>query len=402
MPDATRPRRRASSRPALLAAALALALGFALPAAAQEAATPPAAEPAAAPVPADAATPADATTPGEATTPATGEPATLEAVVVTGTHPGPGLWQVRNDAGHVLWIMGTISPLPKRIDWEPRELDLLVQRAGRVLAGPGASVDADIGFFGRLGLVPAAMRARNDPDGRPLSEVLPPELYARWEVQKALYMGRDRGVERRRPLLAAGALMDEALDDLDLRRDNLAWERVRRQARRHDVEIVTPRVSVRIEDPREALREFASSTLEDEACMRATLARLETDTRAMRMRANAWAVGDLQTLREMPFESELRVCALALLESEALRRRGLTDLPPRALATWLEAAETALAEVPSTVAVLDMQVLLADDGVLAGLRERGYTVLAPDDPGAEEALEAAIAAGDAEAAEAAD
>lgn len=396
MPDATRPRRRASSRPALLAAALALALGFALPATAQEAATPPAAEPAAAPVPADASAAADAATPSP------GEPATLEAVVVTGTHPGPGLWQVRNDAGHVLWIMGTISPLPKRIDWEPRELDLLVQRAGRVLAGPGASVDADIGFFGRLGLVPAAMRARNDPDGRPLSEVLPPELYARWEVQKALYMGRDRGVERRRPLLAAGELMDEALDDLDLRRDNLAWERVRRQARRHDVEIVSPRVSVRIEDPREALREFAASTLEDEACMRATLARLETDTRAMRMRANAWAVGDLQTLREMPFESELRVCVLALLESEALRRRGLTDLPQRALAAWLEAADAALTEVPSTVAVLDMQVLLADDGVLAGLRERGYTVLAPDDPGADEALEAAIAAGDAEAAEAAD
>lgn len=397
MPDALRPRRRAHARPALLAAALALTLGLAGAAAAQDA--PPAENTPSAAAPADAAAATGAT---DAASPAPAEPATLEAVVVTGTHPGPGLWQVRNDAGHVLWIMGTISPLPKRIDWEPRELDLLVQRAGRVLAGPGASVDADIGFFGRLGLVPAAMRARNDPDGRPLSEVLPPDLYARWEVQKALYMGRDRGVERRRPLLAAGELMDEALDDLDLRRDNLAWERVRRQARRHDVEIVTPRVSVRIEDPREALREFAASTLEDEACMRATLARLETDTRAMRMRANAWAVGDLQTLREMPFESELRVCALALLESEALRRRGLTDLPQRAISTWLEAAEAALTEVPSTVAVIDMQVLLADDGVLPALRERGYTVLAPDDPGADEALAAAIAAGDAEAAADAD
>ncbi len=391
MPDAPTPRRRAPLRPAALA--VALALGLALPAAALAAAPQPPA--AAAPVEAEAPqTPTDADgAPADA-----GEPATLEAVVVTGTHPGPGLWQVRNDAGHVLWIMGTISPLPKRIDWEPRELDLLVQRAGRVLSGPGATVDADIGFFGRLGLVPAALRARNDPDGRPLSEVLPAELYARWEVQKALYMGRDRGVERRRPLLAAGELMDEALDDLDLRRDNLAWERVRRQARRHDVEIISPRVTVRIEDPREALREFAASTLEDEACMRATLERLETDTRAMRMRANAWAVGDLQTLRELPFESELRVCALALLESEALRSRGIDDLPQRAIDAWLEAADAALAEVPSTVAVIDMQVLLAGDGVLAALRERGYAVLAPDDPGADEALEAAIAAGDAEAA----
>ena len=49
----------------------------------------------------------------------------LETLVVTGVQPGPGLWQVRHGE-HTLWIMGTLSPLPRRMDWEPRELDALV------------------------------------------------------------------------------------------------------------------------------------------------------------------------------------------------------------------------------------------------------------------------------------
>ncbi|HAI58496.1 MAG TPA: TraB/GumN family protein, partial [Xanthomonadaceae bacterium] len=255
--------------------------------------------------------------------PAPAEPAlaTLETVVVTGVQPGPGLWQVRKGT-NTLWIMATLSPLPRRMAWEPRELDALVERADRVIAPPGVDIDAEIGFFGRLRLLPSALRARNDPDGRTLSAVLPPGLYARWQAQKAIYMARDRRVDERRPVFAAYALMDEAIEDLDLRRDNIVWERVQRVARRVDRDIVDPDVRITIDDPREALREFERSPVDDIACMEATLTRLESDTQAMVDRANAWAVGDLRTLEELAFDSEIRACALALLGSDALKKRG--------------------------------------------------------------------------------
>ena len=67
--------------------------------------------------------------------------------------------------------MATLSPLPKRIDWEPRELDALVARADRVLTPPRFEIDAEIGFFGRLRLVPSALRARNNPEDRRLAEM---------------------------------------------------------------------------------------------------------------------------------------------------------------------------------------------------------------------------------------
>lgn len=312
--------------------------------------------------------------------------ATLETVVVTGIQPGPGLWQVRR-GDHTLWIMATLSPLPKRMEWEPRELDALVARADRVLTTPGVDVDADIGFFGRLSLLPTALRARNNPDDKTLAEILPPELYARWEVQKAKYLGRDRGIEDRRPVFAAYALMDEALDELGLKRDNIVWDRVERIAKRHDREIVPINVSIKIDDPRDALKEFERSAVDDIGCMEATLARLETDTTNMVERANAWAVGDLATLEELRVESENRACILALLGTEALRKRGFDDLPKRVVAEWVRVAEESLAEHATTVAVSDYQVLTNDDGLLAALRAKGYTIIAPGegDPASTEA-----------------
>lgn len=320
-----------------------------------------------------------------ATTNAEVEPplATLETLVVTGIQPGPGLWQVRKGE-HTLWIMATLNPLPKHIEWEPRELDALVARADRVLSAPGVDVDADVGVFGGLRLLPTALRARNNPDDKTLAEVLPPDLYARWEAQKALFLGRDRGVERRRPLFAAYELMDEALDDLGLRRRNIVWQRVERIAKRHDREIVEVDVRIRIDDPRDALREFERSEIDDLRCMEATLARLETDTTAMVERANAWAVGDLRTLQDLPFESELRACSLALVDNATFKKRGFDDLPRRVVDEWVRVAEESLAGHATTVAVADYQVLTNDDGLLAAMRARGYEVFAPGEAPHEE------------------
>lgn len=334
-----------------------------------------------------AATPVPPAVPEEVTVPEVAEtvessaaaPPTpvLETLVVTGIQPGPGLWQVRH-GGNTLWILGTLSPLPRRIEWEPRELDERVVGADRVLAPPRGSIDTGLNFFGRLGLLPAALRARNLPDDQRLADVLPPELHARWQVQKARWIGEAPALERRRPLFAAFALMEEALEDLDLKRENLAWRRVERIARREGREIVRVQVEATLDDPRQALREFGAGGLDDIGCLEATLARLENDTGVLVERANAWAVGDTATLLERRFDDELRACALAVLATDVARKRGLDRLPQQLVEAWLEAASQALNEVPETLAVVDLRLLVADDGLLAGLRARGYEVLPPD------------------------
>src|SRR5256886_9001369 len=47
-----------------------------------------------------------------------GAPAPETEIVVEGRHEGPRMWRVRK-GDHTLWILGTISPLPKKMVWQP-------------------------------------------------------------------------------------------------------------------------------------------------------------------------------------------------------------------------------------------------------------------------------------------
>ena len=67
-----------------------------------------------------------------------------------------------------------------------------------------------------LTLVPAALKLRKNPDKATLQELIPPDIYARWLVQKKLYLGRDSGVEKMRPFLVAEKLHDAAIKELQL------------------------------------------------------------------------------------------------------------------------------------------------------------------------------------------
>ena len=321
--------------------------------------------------------------PGSATTPVQAAPAAadgdivdLEAMVVSGAQPGPGMWKVRH-GDHVLHILGTVSPLPRRMEWASGEVEAVIAGSQAVISPPAITVDADVGFFRGMALVPALLRARNNPGKRALREVVPPEEYARWEVLKARYLGRDRGVEKRRPLVAAQELYDAALDRSGLRAGGVIGPVVRRARKAGDVPLVETTVKLTVDDPKAVLREFNESDLADRACFSGTLDRIEGDLDNMRARANAWAVGDLETLAALPYENHYASCQQALTDSALARRLGVHDLPGQASGAWLANVEQALAAHPSSFAMLPMHQLLGADGMLEKLAARGYVIEAP-------------------------
>src|SRR3954466_12454167 len=77
--------------------------------------------------------------------PAEDNTAELATVVVTGEQPGPGLWKV-SSGDHVLWILGTLSPLPKDIHWQSREVEDAIASAQEVIDPPHIKMDANVGF----------------------------------------------------------------------------------------------------------------------------------------------------------------------------------------------------------------------------------------------------------------
>jgi hypothetical protein len=300
----------------------------------------------------------------------------LETVVVSGVQPGPGLWKVsRGD--HVLWVLGTLQPLPKRMEWEARETLARIAESQEVLLPGGAQITIAGGALRGLLLVPALLGARNNPEGRMLAEVVPADLYARWRTLRKAYLGNGRAVEKRRPIVAAWTLYEKAIRKSGMRFDDVVTRVVEKAARRHDVPVTRPRIKLEIAEPKKAVHDFARATLDDVECFRRTLTRLESDVETMKLRGNAWATGDVEALRELPYTDQNRACLDAVLQAGVTAEHGLDEVEQRVDAAWLAAAETALSKHRVTFATLPIAEILDPDGYVETLRARGYTVESP-------------------------
>jgi hypothetical protein len=344
-----------------------------------------------------AAPPLVAAAPPVATPPADDVLQVLDTVVVSGIQPGPGLWRVEKD-GRVMWVLGTVAPLPKRMEWNSAEVEAKVAASGVVLMPPQVSVTAKGAMFGGLFLVPSMLKARNNPGKERLADVLPPADYARWQGLKQKYLPRNDAVEKRRPFLAAMELRAEAFDQQDLSWRDIAGRVVRRAADKADVPIEQPNVALVVENPKAAIKEFASGAVDDLACFRRTLDQVENDLGTLATRANAWAQGATAMLRDLTYTDNAQACTDALLGTGLAKRSGFSDLPARVQAEWMAAAEKALATHAESFAVLPMARVVGASGYLVALEQRGYTVVAPDEADAANAADSdANAADDAEA-----
>ena len=63
--------------------------------------------------------------------PATARRATIEEITVIGRYPGPAAVESVASGEHVLWIFGDLSPVPKGLDWDPRNAERVVDTRRR-------------------------------------------------------------------------------------------------------------------------------------------------------------------------------------------------------------------------------------------------------------------------------
>ncbi|HYM86653.1 MAG TPA: TraB/GumN family protein [Pseudoxanthomonas sp.] len=300
----------------------------------------------------------------------------MDTMVVTGAQPGPGMWKVsRGD--HSLWVLGTLSPLPSGISWKADEVKAVLEQADQVLGSPGLVVDADIGVFKGLMLLPSALKAGKNPDGKTLKDVLPADVYARWLALKPRYFGRDKGIEKKRPVLVANELYAAANRKAGLGRKPVITPVIDEVLKRRKMKITPTMLKITIEDPKAAIKEFTREGVNDLECFRLALDRVENDIPLMVDRANAWSVGDLDALRILPSEKQAGACMSALASGEFARKRGMGDVEARVRAQWLKTAEEGLQKNRVTFATLPIAELQKPDGYLSYLQAKGYVVEAP-------------------------
>jgi hypothetical protein len=311
----------------------------------------------------------------------------LDEVVVTGEFPGPGLWKITRadeSSGHALWIFAEPWPLPKRLTWKSKHIEATAANAQEILWDAGFSVTSDekIGLWRGMTLLPAALKARRNPDDGKLVDLLPPDLYARWQAQKKLYLGNGRSIESWRPLFAAFKLREAAFDELELRPGSAVSAVIRKLAKKHGIKMTEPMVTVKFKrsEIRDRIREFSKESLADLECLGTTLALTEALARrdVETTRAKAWAAGDLATLAALPdLPNPGLPCGMAIATSQAARDLVPADVREQVTDKWLAAVDASLAANQSTFAVVAIGKLTRAGGYLDLLRARGYRIEAP-------------------------
>jgi hypothetical protein len=309
----------------------------------------------------------------------------LEEIVVTGEYAGPGMWQVTHPdhPGHTLWIVGEPPLLPKGMRFRSQNVAHVALQSQEILMQAGFTLKPDekVGVFRMLTLVPAALKLRKNPDKATLQDLIPPDIYARWLVQKKLYFGRDSGVEKMRPFLVAEKLRDAAIKELQLGLGG-SWGEVWQHVQKNKISVTNPTVefTFKTDNLRGQIKAFSREKLADEECFARTVELVEalSNKQVEDARARAWATGDLAKLQELPpLPDPESSCDQAIVNALAMATPVPTDLREQMDELWFAAARNAVTKNESTLAFMPMSHLLGEHGYLESLRKRGYAILAP-------------------------
>ena len=322
-----------------------------------------------------AAPPVEAATQIEA--PAPLDPsAPIEEVIVTGEQPGPGLWKVTHGGTNIVWVLGTTGGIPKDVKWRSRQVEDVIANANAVIFGESVS-PTNIGFFRGLLLLRSVLKLRYNPDKAVLKDLISPERYERWRVLRKKYLGDDEDYDRVRPMFIAMQLSEAVAREAGLNAEGSLAGIVVRAAKQHNVEIRAAEVKIEIADPKKAIRDLAAMPRDkDLECFNQTLDNLDSDLDKSKARARAWAVGDIESFRQLPVPVARKVCLDTLMSTPGLQgefanlRQDIND-------AWIWEVQKALELNRVTLAVTSLDDVLSPTGRLARLRARGYTIEAP-------------------------
>jgi hypothetical protein len=291
----------------------------------------------------------------------------MEVVLVLGEQPGPALWKV-SSGEHAMWILGEISPYPRKVKWRSKRFETLLGNSQELLLDFSGYWRANNTDTRRLAY------AEKLPDGVRLKDVIPPELHKRVEATARRFRAPD--LEELRPFAATNRLVVSAMESMDMKSFSARFS-VAQLARRSRIRITyfaAPEIGF---DERLRNWQHASNAI----CLERLVGVIGDGGSGVRRLANAWSVGDIGALRQLvPTFSFSRdgfragACAAAMHGGE----RQAANYKLRRTQAWLVAAKRALKNNRRTMAVVPMSELFAPDGYLATLRAEGFEIADPE------------------------
>ncbi len=290
--------------------------------------------------------------------------AALDEIVVSAERAGPGMWHVRRGDANV-WIVGSISPLPRDITWRSKQVENVLESTSLVLV----QKPIEISIPRILWMLIADRKFLMVGGGNGLKDVLPPALYARFAAQRSKLDEPLNKWERYRPIIAAAFLQQAAFNRVNLSMRLDLGAALRMLAKKHGVRIEEIKVAG-ASDMLEALKTMPAAT--ELTCVEASLSTLEIGLPRLVERAQAWAEGNVERIANLPELKEVDACRSALDAG-----KGASDVISRIRQTWLENVEKNLRSAGTSIAVVNLDMLLERGGLLDELRADGYDIEGP-------------------------
>jgi hypothetical protein len=306
-------------------------------------------------------------------------PAALPAVTVRALPQAVPVWEFERN-GKTLRILGTLSPALPDKQLPKEALTREVARAQAVLAPLGLRINANPGFFQMVMMVPGMRKVEYNPDDKRMADLLPAADLARWNALRETFLPGDRHADRLRPSAASDKLFEAAVARTGLTASHTIERAVFDIAKDRDIPVEAAAYTVKLEKPREALKAYNASSMDDVGCLRMVMGRVERELPTLADRADAWAVGDLQTLRALPVQDHFLTCMKPWITSAAAKYVDLADVEAKVDDAWHAAVLRTLAKHDRALALVPIDRLLDDTKLADRLAREGFHLVSAPSP----------------------
>jgi hypothetical protein len=302
--------------------------------------------------------------PLSAAMPAVGPPiadwSKIETVVVTAKRPGPALWHVVRGPSEV-WILATVEPAPSDLKWDTSEVARLLKDSRVLLLPPRGQV----GLFEGAWFALTGLSTLELPEGTTLEASLPEGMKTRFvAAREGLHQAADR-YEKYLPAVAGVVLESDYW-----KANGLKFSAVQRTVAVLAAQVLVPARTIAVYSAMDVIHDVPKlSAAANLSCLEDALNDIDIESIHADAAAKAWAIGDLDGVREHYSETRLDSCLQQSGVYAALRNREISDVA--------DAIGAALDKPGKSFAVLPMGIWLRKGGVLERLGAAGLTIGGP-------------------------
>jgi uncharacterized protein YbaP (TraB family) len=286
----------------------------------------------------------------------------VEVVVVTPDHPGPAMWHVAKGQSEV-WIIPTVSPTPKDLQWDSTEVQSLLKGAKGVILPPRASLGL---FEGVWFWITGGLDVLKQPEGTKLESTLPPPLKARFVAAYTRFGQESDHYEDWLGGVAALQLEGDYYKFADFTPNRGPVSTIQSLASRAGVPAHPTATYPAMDVIKDVPKMSAAAHIN---CLNWALEDIDNFSAHAAAAAQAWAKGDVAGMKAHYSETKLDACLAQNAAYTRLRETANRDMTNAIIA--------ALAKPGVTLAVMPMGFFLRKGGVLERLEAAGLTVTGP-------------------------